>query len=72
MRNLENEVRPPRGVQTAPSGAEVLRLEVTEIEQVANILLVSLPHLDCTVIIILKELMSLVEIMVDPEIESVP
>ena len=70
--NLKNDVWAPRGVQTTPSRAKVLRLEVAEVQVIANILLMSLSNFRRTVIVVTEELMGLVEIVIDPEIESVP
>ena len=72
MRNLEDDVRSPRRVKAAPACTKVFRLEVAEIQEISDILLVSLSNFGRTVVVILEELVSLVEIMIDPKIESVP
>ena len=72
MRNLEDDVRSPRRVKAAPSRTKVFRLEVAEIQEISNILLVPISDFGRTVVVILEKLMSLVEIMIDPKIESVP
>ena len=72
VRDLEDNVGSPRGVQTAPTSAEVLRLEVAQVQQIANILLMSLSNFGRTVIVVHEELMSLVVIVIDPEIEPIP
>ena len=72
VRDLEDNVGSPRGVQTAPPSAEVLRLEVAQVQQIANILLMSLSNFGRTVIVVYEELMSLVVIVIDPEIEPIP
>ena len=72
VRNLENHVGSPRGVQSTPSRAKVFRLEVAEVQEISDILLVPLSNFGRAVVVILEELVSLVEIMIDPKIESVP
>ena len=72
MRNLEDDVGSPRRVKAAPSRTKVFRLEVAEIQEISDILLVSLSNFGRTVVVILEKLMSLVKIMIDPKIESVP
>ena len=72
VRDLEDDVGSSRGVQTTPPSAEVLRLEVANVQQIANILLMSVSNFGRTVIVVHEKLMSLVVIVIDPEIEPIP
>ena len=71
MRHLQYQIFPSGGVQLGPAGAEVLGLEVAEVEKIVDVLSLVLLQSGGALVVVSEEAVSLIEMMVDVEVKSV-
>ena len=72
VRHLKNNILAAGGIHPAPTGTEVFRLEVTEVEEISDILGLSFIMFGRTFVVVLEKLVGLVEMMIDSHVKSVP
>ena len=71
MGNLQHQILPSGGVKLGPSRAEVLGLNVAEIEEVLDVLYLVVLEPCGALVVVREEAVSLIEVMVNVHVKSV-
>ena len=72
VRYLQDDILASSGVHPAPASTEVFRLKIAKVEKTPNILRLTLIMFGGTLIVILEKVVSLIEMVVDSHVKSVP